>query len=44
MIGPRGIRPVAVAMMLAPLLVALAYVLAFLACHRQRGDVLDRIG
>ena len=43
MIGPAGIRPLAIAMVIGPLLILLAYVFALLNCRRQR-DVLDRDG
>lgn len=43
LVGPLGVRKPAVAIMLAPLFVLLAYVVVFLRCHRRR-DVLDFTG
>ena len=43
LIGPTGLRKPAVAVLLGPVLILLAYVLAFLSCYRRR-DVLDHSG
>jgi hypothetical protein len=43
LIGPGGVRKPAVAIMLGPLFVLLAYVVVFVRCHRRR-DVLDFTG
>ena len=40
LVGPGGLRPVAVAILLAPLLILLTYVFAFLRFQRRR-NVLD---
>ena len=40
LIGPAGVRKPAIAIMLGPLVVLLAYVVVFLRCHRRR-DVLE---
>ena len=40
LIGPGGVRKPAMAILLAPLVVLLAYVVVFVRCHRRR-DVLD---
>ncbi len=41
LIGPAGVRKPAVAILLAPLVVLLAYVVVFVRCHRRRRDVLE---
>ena len=40
LIGPAGVRKPAMAIMLGPLFVLLAYVFVFVRCHRRR-DVLE---
>ncbi len=40
LVGPAGVRKPAIAIMLGPLVVLLAYVVVFVRCHRRR-DVLD---
>ena len=41
LMGPAGLRKPAVAVLLGPIFILLAYVLAFLSCYR-RGDIPDR--
>lgn len=41
LVGPEGVRKPAVVVLIGPILVLLAYVLAFIRCHRQR-DVIER--
>jgi hypothetical protein len=43
LMGPTGLRKPAVAILLGPIFILLAYVLAFLSCYRRR-NVLDRSG
>ena len=40
LIGPLGVRKPAIVIMLAPLVVLIAYAVVFVRCHRRR-DVLD---
>jgi hypothetical protein len=44
MVGPGGLRPVAIVIMLGPALVLLTYVFTFLRCYRRRdtSDLGDR--
>ncbi len=44
LVGPTGVRKPAVALLIGPLLVLLAYVLVFVRCHRQQHDVMDQVG
>ena len=41
--GPTGLRKPAVVVLLGPIFILLAYVLAFLSCYRRR-DILDHRG
>ena len=43
LMGPTGLRKPAVAILLGPIFILLAYVLAFLSCYRRR-HVLDHSG
>jgi hypothetical protein len=41
LMGPTGLRKPAVVVLLGPIFILLAYILAFLSCYRRR-DLLDR--
>jgi hypothetical protein len=43
LMGPTGLRKPAIVVLLGPIFILLAYVLAFLSCYRRR-DILDRSG
>ncbi len=43
LVGPGGVRKPAIAVLLGPIVVLLAYILVFISCHRHR-DVIDRAG